>query len=112
MTTVGFGSGSFSNNTPRKEREKKRKQLHVRRSLMETLEARHLMAAGPQLIGAQPNEGSAIALGSTGANATVLNTSPREIVLRFDDTAGLDRNTLSGIQVKRAGQDGILDSAT
>ena len=111
MTTVGFGSGSFSNNTPRKEREKKRKQLHVRRSLMETLEARHLMAAGPQLIGAQPNEGSAIALGSTGANATVLNTSPREIVLRFDDTAGLDRNTLSGIQVKRAGQDGILDSA-
>ena len=111
MTTVGFGSGTFSNNIPRKDRGRKRKQLHVRQSLLESLETRHLMAAGPQLIGVQPNEGSLIALGSTGANATVLNVSPREIVLRFDDTAALDFNTLSGIQVKRAGADGILETA-
>ena len=111
MTTVGFGSGSFSNNIPRKERGKKRKQLHVRRSLLESLENRHLMAVGPQLIGVQPNEGSVIALGSTGANATVLNVSPREIVLRFDDIAALNPSTLTGIQVKRAGADGILESA-
>ncbi len=111
MTTVGFGSGSFSNNIPRKDRGRKRKQLSVRQSLLESLEARHLMAAGPQLIGVQPNEGSLIALGSTGANATVLNVSPREITLRFDDTTALDANTLTGIQVKRAGADGILDSA-
>ena len=111
MTTVGFGSGSFSNNVPRKDRGRKRKQLSVRRSLLESLEARHLMAAGPQLVGVQPNEGSLIALGSTGANATVLNVSPREIVLRFDDTTALDQNTLTGIQVKRAGLDGILESA-
>ena len=50
-------------------------------------------------------------MGSTGANATVLNVSPREIVLRFDDIAALDLKTLSGIQVKRAGADGILESA-
>ena len=111
MTTVGFGSGSFSNNIPRKDRGRKRKQLSVRRSLLESLESRHLMAAGPQLIGVQPNEGSIISLGSTGANATVLNVSPREIVLRFDDIAALDFNTLTGIQVKRAGTDGILESA-
>ena len=111
MTTVGFGSGSFSNNIPRKDRGRKRKQLSVRQSLLESLEARHLMAAGPQLIGVQPNEGSLIALGSTGANATVLNVSPREITLRFDDTTALDANTLTGIQVKRAGADGILESA-
>ena len=80
MTTVGFGSGSFSNNIPRKDRGRKRKQLHVRRSLLESLENRHLMAAGPQLVGVQPNEGSVIALGSSGSNATVLNVSPREIV--------------------------------
>ena len=90
MTTVGFGSGSFSSKNPRSIRGKKRKQLRVRNSLLESLEARHLMAAGPQLIGVQPNEGSLIAIGATGANATVLNTSPREIVLRFDDTTALD----------------------
>jgi hypothetical protein len=111
MTTVGFGSGSFSNSNPRFNRGKKRKQLRVRNSLLESLETRHLMAAGPQLIGAQPNEGSTIALGATGANATVLNTSPREIVLRFDDTSAIDLNSLAGIQIKRAGADGILDSA-
>jgi GEVED domain/Dockerin type I domain/Bacterial pre-peptidase C-terminal domain len=111
MTTVGFGSGSFSNNIPRKDRGRKRKQLSVRQSLLESLEARHLMAAGPQLIGVQPNEGSLIALGSTGANATVLNVSPREITLRFDDTSAIDASTLSGIQIKRAGADGILASA-
>ena len=111
MTTVGFGSGSFSSKNPRSIRGKKRKQLRVRNSLLESLEARHLMAAGPQLIGVQPNEGSLIAIGATGANATVLNTSPREIVLRFDDTTALDANTLSGIQFKRSGGDGVLESA-
>lgn len=111
MTTVGFGSGSNSSNNPRNERMKKRKRSLTRLSLLESLEARHLMAAGPQLIGVQPNEGSLIALGSTGANATVLNTSPRELVLRFDDSSAIDSNTFSGIQIKRAGADGILDSA-
>ena len=110
MTTVGFGSGSFPSNT-RNSRDKKRKQLLVRSSLLESLEARHLMAVGPHLAGVQPNEGSLIALGSSSANATVLNVSPREIVLRFDDTSALDANTLSGIQFKRAGSDGIFESA-
>jgi parallel beta-helix repeat protein len=112
MTTVGTGSGSFSSNHPRKDRTKLRKQQLVRRSLLESLESRQVMAAGPQLIGAQPNEGALISLDGSTSTATVLNTSPREIVLRFDDTAGLDPATLSsGIQVKRAGADGVLSSA-
>ncbi|MFN9639356.1 MAG: GEVED domain-containing protein [Pirellula sp.] len=112
MTTVGTGSGSFSSNHPRKDRSKLRKQQLVRRSMLESLESRQVMAAGPQLIGAQPNEGALISLDGSTSAATVLNTSPREIVLRFDDTAGLDPATLlSGIQVKRAGADGVLSSA-
>ncbi|XZE33033.1 GEVED domain-containing protein [Pirellulaceae bacterium SH501] len=111
MTTVGTGSGSFSSNHPRKDRSKKRKQLLVRRSLLESLESRQLMAVGPQLIGVQPNEGELISLTAGNSGATVLSSSPREIVLRFDDSSGIDPSTLSGIQVKRAGTDGILSSA-
>lgn len=111
MTTVGTGSGSFFSNNPRNARGLKRKHQLVRRSLLESLEARHLMAVGPQLIGVQPNEGSVIALNSNSATATVLNVSPRELVLRFDDASGIDANTLSGIQIKRSGADGILGSA-
>ncbi len=46
MTTVGFGSGSFSSENARNGRSKKRKQNLVRHSLLETLEARQLMTVG------------------------------------------------------------------
>ena len=112
MTTVGFGSGSFSSENARNGRSKKRKQNLVRHSLLETLEARQLMTVGPQLVGVQPNEGALISLNTGENGVTVLNSSPREFVLRFDDTSGLDPSTLSeGIRVKRAGPDGILESA-
>ena len=48
---------------------------------------------------------------SSNATPTVLNVSPRKLVLRFDDSTAIDANTLAGIQVKRAGADGILSSA-
>ncbi|MFN7841606.1 MAG: dockerin type I domain-containing protein [Pirellula sp.] len=112
MTTVGFGSGSFSSENARNGRSKKRKQSLVRHSLLETLEARQLMTVGPQLVGVQPNEGALISLNTGENGVSVLNSSPREFVLRFDDTSGLDPTTLSeGIRVKRAGPDGILESA-
>ncbi len=110
MATFGFGSGSSANNRTRKDREKIRKKQLVRRSVLESLETRNLMTAGPQLIGVQPNEGSVLTLG--GSNSpTVLNVSPRELVLRFDDSSAIDANTLSGIQIKRAGADGVLSAA-
>ncbi|MFM7516022.1 MAG: hypothetical protein ACKO3V_03690, partial [Pirellula sp.] len=108
MKTFGFGSGSSSGN--RNDRDKQRKKLLLRRSVLESLETRNLMTTGPQLIGVQPNEGSLIALGAS-STPTVLQTSPRELVLRFNDGAELDANTLSGIQIKRAGVDGVLSAA-
>jgi len=108
MKTFGFGSGSSSGN--RTDRDKQRKKQLLRRSVLESLETRNLMTTGPQLIGVQPNEGSLIALGAS-STPTVLQTSPRELVLRFNDGAELDANTLSGIQIKRAGADGVLSAA-
>jgi len=110
MTTFGFGSGSSSSNRNRSDRNMLRRKQVLRRSVLESLETRQLMTTGPQLIGVQPNEGSLIALGAT-STPTVLQTSPRELVLRFDDGAELDPTTLSGIQIKRAGSDGVLSSA-
>ena len=110
MTTFGFGSGSSSSNRNRSDRNMLRRKQVLRRSVLESLETRQLMTTGPQLIGVQPNEGSLIALGAS-STPTVLQTSPRELVLRFDDGAELDATTLSGIQIKRAGSDGVLSSA-
>ncbi len=110
MTTFGFGSGSSSSNRNRSDRTKLRRKQVLRQSVLETLETRQLMTTGPQLIGVQPNEGSLIALGAS-VTPTVLQTSPRELVLRFDDGAELDPTTLTGIQIKRAGSDGVLSSA-
>ena len=89
MKTFGFGSGSTSGNGS--HRDKLRKKQLVRRSVLESLETRNLMTTGPQLIGVQPNEGSLIALGAS-STPTVLHTSPRELVLRFNDGAELDAN--------------------
>ena len=96
MKTFGFGSGSTSGNGS--HRDKLRKKKLVRRSVLESLETRNLMTTGPQLIGVQPNEGSLIALGAS-STPTVLHTSPRELVLRFNDGAELDANSLGGIQI-------------
>ena len=108
MKTFGFGSGSSTGN--RTDRDRQRKKQLLRRSVLESLETRNLMTTGPQLVGVQPNEGSLIALAAS-STPTVLQTSPRELVLRFNDGAELDANTLSGIQIKRAGADGVLSAA-
>ncbi|MFN6162612.1 MAG: GEVED domain-containing protein [Planctomycetota bacterium] len=110
MATFGFGSGSSSGNRNRTDRSKARKIKQLRRSMLETLEVRNLMTTGLELIGIQPNEGSVLALGAT-STPTVLNVSPRELVLRFGDGAQIDPTTLGGIQIKRAGSDGSLGSA-
>jgi GEVED domain/Dockerin type I domain/Bacterial pre-peptidase C-terminal domain len=87
-----------------------RKRLHkraiARRILLETLELRQLMAVGPQLLGIQPNSGELL------TNGQILNTSPRELVFRFNDGAGIDASTLSGIRVIRSGEDGVFERAS
>jgi len=54
-----------------------------RRSLLEALEQRQLLA-GPNLVGIQPNQGQLL------FDGTELNTAPRELVFRFDDSTAID----------------------
>ncbi len=83
----------------------RRKRLEKRRSIVETLENRQLLA-GPELVGIQPSEGSLLNEG------TVLNVSPREIVFQFDDATEIDTDTLGAIRITRAGEDRVFESAS
>jgi hypothetical protein len=77
----------------------------LRRTLLEKLEERQLLAAGPQLIGIQPNEGALI------ENGVTQNVAPRVLTFRFDDGQVIDPATLDAIRITRAGQDGALGTA-
>ena len=89
-------SGSHRRSTKRRDEK--------RRSLMESLETRQLLA-GPDLIGIQPNEGDLLFGGDT------LNFSPKELVFRFDDNTRIDDSTLDAIRITRAGEDRTFESA-
>ena len=104
MTLAGSGKKVVSVRQ-QQQRLKALKREQSRQMLLESLEGRQLMAAGPQLIGVQPNEGTLL------QNGTVLHVSPRELVFRFDDATAIDAATLSGIQLTRAGADGIFERA-
>lgn len=77
----------------------------LRRTLLERLEQRQLLAAGPQLIGIQPNEGALI------ENGVTQNVAPRVLTFRFDDGQVIHPSTLDAIQITRAGTDGTLGTA-
>lgn len=82
------------------------KRQSARRILLENLEARHLMAVGPQLLGIQPNADSLL------ENGEILHVSPRELTLRFDNGAAIDPETLDGIRIVRSGADGVFERAS
>lgn len=77
----------------------------LRRTLLEKLEQRQLLAAGPQLIGIQPNEGALI------ENGVTQNVAPRVLTFRFDDGQVIHPSTLDAIRITRAGADGSLGTA-
>ena len=77
-----------------------KKRGKLRRYLLEALEPRQLLAAGPQLIGVQPNNSDLI------ENGVIRNIAPRELTFRFDDSQIIDAATVGGIRVTRAGSDG------
>ena len=99
------GSGNRAVIVKNEQRLRKLKREQARKMLLESLEGRQLMATGPQLIGVQPNQGSLL------QNGTVLHVSPRELVFRFDDAVAIDAATLSGVQISRAGADGLFERA-
>ncbi|QDV27539.1 GEVED domain-containing protein [Aureliella helgolandensis] len=87
-------------------RTRLQKRSSVRRVLLETLEARQLLAVGPQLLSIQPNTGDLLESGD------ILNTPPKELVFRFDDSTGIDPNSLDGIRIVRSGDDGLFERAS
>ncbi len=89
-----------------KQNAKKQSRNKLRQHLLESLEARHLMAAGPQLIGIQPNNSELL------NNGDVRNVAPRELVFRFDDSQVIDANSLAGIKITRSGGDGSFGLAS
>ncbi|MEM0926271.1 MAG: hypothetical protein AAGJ83_09575, partial [Planctomycetota bacterium] len=89
----------------RRTRRHAKRRDEKRRSLVESLENRQLLA-GPELIGIQPNEGDLLTDGET------LTFSPNELVFRFDDDTLIDESTLDAIRITRAGADGVFESAS
>jgi GEVED domain/Dockerin type I domain/Bacterial pre-peptidase C-terminal domain len=105
MSIAGSGKVTKLNAKLHQERARNKKRELARRIFLETLEARQLMAVGPQLISVQPNEGSVI------TDNAVYHVSPNEFVFRFDDTTSIDPTSLGGIRISRAGSDGVFDRA-
>ncbi|MFM7072949.1 MAG: hypothetical protein ACKO38_14265, partial [Planctomycetota bacterium] len=72
----------------------------------EPLEDRRVMA-GPQLVGILPDDGQLLGLNDT------LNVAPLDLTFRFDQNQTLDFATAAtGIQIWRAGLDGVFTPAT
>ncbi|MCA9162744.1 MAG: hypothetical protein KDA62_07185, partial [Planctomycetales bacterium] len=84
--------------------------------MLESLERRELMAVGPQLIGAQPNNSELFNFDQGAVN--IRSVSPQEITFRFDDEQIMRPSTfgspteLGGIQITRAGLDGEFEAAS
>ncbi len=90
-----------------RKRKAERVDRHkTRRSLLEHLEQRQLLAIGPQLAGIQLNDGDLLRAGS------VRQIAPSELVFSFNDGAAIDPNTLSGIRLTRSGGDGAFAKAS
>lgn len=89
----------------RKRRAERLKRLR-RQPRLEQLEARQLLAVGPQLAGIQPNDGALLRTGQ------VRNIAPRELVFHFNDGAPIDETTVGGIRLTRSGGDGTFAKAS
>lgn len=102
-------SQSASRNSSQSQAKQSRRngaRSRVRQMLSEQLEQRQLFAVGPSLIGIQPNNSDLLVDGA------VRNTSPRELVFRFDESQVINANTLDGIRITRSGGDGSFGFAT
>ncbi|TVS14943.1 MAG: hypothetical protein EA424_17770, partial [Planctomycetaceae bacterium] len=74
-----------------------------RRLMHETLEHRHLLTAGPELVTILPNAGSFLLDGD------LRTETPQELTLRFSPGQAIDTDTLSGIAITRAGGDNSFE---
>lgn len=91
-------NASFRSSASRKE-----KQASPRREAKyEQFEPRRLMAISPQLISIIPNEGELLFDGQT------RDVAPRELTFRFSEGQIIDPTSLGGVQIVRAGLDGVI----
>ena len=104
-----IGRSRQSHNGAKRTREK-RLSTSDRRSqrqlLLEKLEDRRLLAAGPRLAGVLPN--NSVLFSFEDANANVRNVAPRELKVRFDEDQQINALTLDAISVTRSGGDGVF----
>ncbi|MGM0486523.1 MAG: choice-of-anchor L domain-containing protein [Planctomycetota bacterium] len=102
--------------TKRRSSSLRAKRRGERGLRMETLEERQLLAAGPQLVGIQPNVGELLAEGQT------RETAPRELRFLFNSEARIDPASLptdeanpsawDSIQITRSGLDGEFEGSS
>lgn len=126
---LGGRDGGTGKSGKRSSSARTRRAAIERRLQTQTLEPRQLLA-GPELVGIQPNSGQLIQGGSSLGNApqfgaTVLQTSPNELLFQFDDNSSIDVSTLlnpvaanddsvspKGLSITRAGSDGGFETAS
>lgn len=87
---------------PRSKTRAQRRQL-----LVQSLERRELLAAGPRLISVNPNADAIF----SPTQPNLLSVRPTELTFRFGGTADIDPATLDGIKITRAGGDGQFGDA-
>ena len=93
--------GLFSSKSPKKE------ALRTRKLALEQFENRELLSInGPQLNSIFINQDETRALDTE----STLNIAPTSFLMRFSEGKVIDPSSLAGIEVYRAGGDGIFDS--
>ena len=104
MTNQRARSLSRSNTLRFKRRDQARRET-LRSLHVETLEERRLLAANLELVGLQPNGDAFIEDGD------VRHVSPSTLRFIFSGNQSIDATTLDGIQLTRAGGDGVFGDA-
>lgn len=98
--TIGRYRKSSARAKGLRHRRAEARHRKARRDLrIEALEARQLLATGPQLIGVQPNQGDLLQSGD------VRNVAPQELIFHFDQGQEIDEATLGAIHITRSGGD-------
>ena len=99
--------GTLRNSSFRDRRRRRRRlgRLSRRDLHLEPLEARVLLAVGPQLIGINPNAGAVL------VDDDVRQVAPTDLTFRFDDGQVIDATSLDGIQITQSGFDGQFGDA-
>jgi len=96
----------FGSQRSRLKRRAKQERKSQRQLLLEKLEDRRLLAAGPRLAGIQPNNSVLFSFEDPSAN--VRSVAPRELNIRFDEDQRIDSATLNAIRITRPGLDGMF----